>query len=106
MELTSFLLSNTTAGIYFVVLFTTSSALKNMSNKSTVKLILKMKNKKLFKNLFTKLIKIKAKLNCKGNSLSQTATLNTCVSAGLLPREGALWNGYFPEFNSCLFSTT
>ena len=39
-------------------------------------------------------------------SLSQTATLNTCVSAGLLPREGALWNGYFPEFNSRLFSTT
>ena len=45
-------------------------------------------------------------LTFSGDSPSQTATLNTCVSAGLLPREGALWNGYFPEFNSCLFTTS
>ena len=32
--------------------------------------------------------------------------LNTCVSAEFLPRGGALRNGYFPEFNSRLFSST
>ena len=39
-------------------------------------------------------------------SLSQTATLNTCVSADLLPRGGVLWNKYFPELNYSLFFTT
>ena len=29
-------------------------------------------------------------------SLSQTATLNTCVSAEHLPRGGTLWNSLFP----------
>ena len=34
-------------------------------------------------------------INMKGSSLSQSATLNTCVTV-LLPREGALWKGLFP----------
>ena len=37
MELTYSLKSNITAGIYFVVLFTTSSALNNMANKTDIK---------------------------------------------------------------------
>ena len=52
MERTSFLLSNITTGIYFVVLFTTASAIKNMTNKIKVKLIKVTLNQKKWKLMY------------------------------------------------------